>query len=87
MGAKRPTLLVVPKDDFRLARIYRDHIDDYPWQMRSFALQELLKHLDKSGDPHDHMATYKQVVHAEQVIDTDTQIEGSGLTFKRRALT
>ena len=48
-----------------------------------------LAHLlyDGSGDPYDHMAAYKQAVHAEEVEDTHTQIEGFGLTLESKALT
>ena len=44
-----------------------------------------MKRYDGSRDSHDHVATYRQVVHAEQVRDTHTQIEGFGLTLESKA--
>lgn len=46
-----------------------------------------MKKYDGLGDPYDHVAAYRQVVHAEQVRDTHTQIKGFGLTLERKALT
>ena len=50
-------------------------------------LQKLVNKYDGRGDPFDHIAAFKQVVHAEQVSDTHTQIEGFGLTLESKALT
>ena len=47
-------------------------IEEPHWRVRSLALQKLVKRHNESGDPHDHVATYKQVVHAEQERDTHT---------------
>ena len=55
-------------------------------KVRPSALQKLVKKYDGSGDPFDHIATFKQVVHAKQVFDTHTQIEGFGLTLESKAL-
>ena len=46
----------------------------------------MVKKFDRSGDPHDHVASCKQVVWAKQVSDPHTQIEGFGLTLKGKAL-
>ena len=43
--------------------------------------------LSVSGDPFDHVTTFKQAVHAEQVSNTHTQVEGFGLTLESKALT
>ena len=50
-------------------------------------MQKLVKKYDGSGDPFDHVAAFKQAVHAEQVSDTHTQVEGFGLTLESKALT
>ena len=47
----------------------------------------MVKKYDGSRDPHDHVAAYRQVVHAEQVRDVHMQIEGFGLTLEGKALT
>ena len=67
-------------------RIPRRHGSDHR-KVRPSALQKLVKKYDGSGDPFDHIAAFRQVVHAEQVFDTHTQIEGFGLTLKSKALT
>ena len=36
------------------------------------------KEYDGTGDPHDRIAWFKQVLRAEQVIDIHTQVEGFG---------
>ena len=46
----------------------------------------MVKRYEGSGDPHDHVAAYRQAVRAEQVTDTHTQIEGFGLTLEGKAL-
>ena len=56
-------------------------------KVRPLALQKLVKKYDGSGDPFDHIAAFKQAVHAEQVSDTHTKIEGFGLTLERKVLT
>ena len=47
----------------------------------------MVKKYDGSSDPHDHMAAYRQAVHAEQVRDVHMQVEGFGLTLERKDLT
>ena len=47
----------------------------------------MVKKYDGSGDPHDHVAAYRQVVHTEQVRDVHTEVEGFGLTLEIKALT
>ena len=49
-------------------------------KVRPSALQKLVKKYDESGDPFDHVAAFKQVVHAKQVSKTHTQVKGFGLT-------
>ena len=56
-------------------------------KVRPSALQKLVKKYDGSGDPFDHVAAFKQAVHAEQVSDTHTQVEGFGLTLESKTLT
>ena len=56
-------------------------------KVRPSALQKMVKKYDGSGDPFDHMAAFRQAVHAEQVSDAHTQIEGFGLTLESKALT
>ena len=51
------------------------------------ALQKLVKKYDGSGDPFDHIAAFKQAVHAGQVSNTHTKIEGFGLSLESKALT
>ena len=47
----------------------------------------MVKKYDGSRDPFDHMAAFRQAVHAEQVSNAHTQIEGFGLTLESKALT
>ena len=56
-------------------------------KVRPSALQKLVKKYDGSGDPFDHVAAFKQAVHAKQVSNTHTQVEGFGLTLESKALT
>ena len=56
-------------------------------KVMSSTLQKLVKKYDRSGDPFDHVAAFKQAVHAKQVSNTHTQIEGFGLTMESKALT
>ena len=56
-------------------------------KVRPSALQKMVKKYDGSGDPFDHMAAFRQAVHAKQVSDAHTQIEGFGLTLESKALT
>ena len=56
-------------------------------RVRPSALQKLVKKYNGSGDPFDHVAVFKQAVHAEQVSNTHTQVEGFGLTLESKALT
>ena len=59
---------------------------DYTQKVRPSMLQKLVKKFDGSGDPYDHIATFRQVVRAEKVSDNHTQIEGFGLTLEGKAL-
>lgn len=53
--------------------------------MRPSQLQKLVKKYDGSMDPHDHVASFRQVLGAERVSDSHTQIEGFGLTLEGKA--
>ena len=59
---------------------------DYTRKVRPSMLQKLVKKFDGSGDPYDHITTFRQVVRAEKVSDNHTQIEGFGLTLEGKAL-
>ena len=61
--------------------------DEVHRRVKPFSLQKLVKRYNGSDDPHEHVAAYRQAVHAEQVSDTHTQIEGFGLTLESKALT
>ena len=78
---------VLPPEEVPVGRTHRRHEDDHPRKVRPSALQKMVREYDGSGDPHDHVAAYRQAVHAEQVRDTHTQIEGFGLTLESKALT
>ena len=54
----------------------RRHEDEHHKKVRPSALQKMVKKYDRSGDLYDHVAAYRQAVHAEQVRDVHTQIEG-----------
>ena len=56
-------------------------------KVRPSVLQKLVKKYNWSGDPFDHIAAFKQAIHAQQVSDTHTQIEGFRLTLESKALT
>lgn len=80
-GARSPS----PQRDGDRVRPPRKH-DDENRKVRPSALQKLVKKYDGSGDPYDHVAAFRQDVHAERVKDTHTQIEGFGLTLESKAL-
>ena len=71
---------------FRFREPARRHDDEHSRKMRPSALQKLVKKYDGSGDPYDHVAAFRQAIHAEQVADTHTQIEGFGLTLESKGL-
>ena len=56
-------------------------------KVRPLALQKLVKKYDGSGDPFNHVAALKQAMHAKQVSDTHTQVDGFGLTLESKTLT
>ncbi|MCO5595516.1 hypothetical protein L7F22_049561 [Adiantum nelumboides] len=49
--------------------------------------QKWLKRCSGSGDPYDHLASFKQVLRAERIFDFHTQFEGFGMTLEEKALT
>ena len=50
----------------------RKHDDEYAQILRPSTLQKGVKKFDGSSDLHDHVASFKQVVRAKQVIDKHT---------------
>ena len=54
--------------------------------MRPSQFQKWVKKYNGSADPYDHLATFRQVVRAEQITDLHTQVEGFGLTLEGKAL-
>ncbi len=55
-------------------------------RVRPNNFQKWVKKFSGSGDPYDHLASFKQVARAEQVNDLHTKVEGFGLTLEGRAL-
>ena len=62
------------------------HEGEYTRRVRPYTLQKMVNKFDRSRDPNDHVAFFKQVVYKEQVFDHHTQIEGFGLTLKGKSL-
>ena len=80
-----------PKDDRGSEKDPRDRFDQPRGpkddrRMRPTSLQKFSKRFDGSGDPHDHVAQYRQLVFAEGVTDIHTMVQGFGLTMEGRAL-
>ena len=69
----------IPREEPGYRRLSKRHGGGDSRKVRPSALQKLVKKYDGSGDPFDHIAAFKQAVHAEQVSDTHTKIEGFGL--------
>ena len=65
----------------------RRPIEEGSRKIRPSSLQKMVKKYDGTSDPHDHVATFRQAIHAEQVRDIHTQVEGFGLTLESKALT
>ena len=83
---RRPYLYLDPgrmNQDQGHKNLCRRHEDAYTRRVRPSTLQKMIKKFDGSGDPHDHVASFKQVVCAEQVSNQHTQIEGFGLILGR----
>ena len=55
-------------------------------RVRPSQFQKWVKKYNWSADPYDHVATFRQVVRAEQITDLHTQVEGFGLTLEGKAL-
>ena len=53
---------------------------------RPSQFQKWLRKYDGSGNPYDHLASFKQVLQAQHIIDFHTQYEGFGLTLEWKAL-
>ena len=87
LGRVRSTFTPPPPIELPIPRPTRRHEDDHHRKVRPSALQNIVKKYDGTGDPHDHVATYRQAIHAEQVRDLHTQVEGFGLTLEGKALT
>ena len=59
---------------------------EYPRRTRPSNFQKWVKKYNGSRDPYDHLASFKQVVRAEQITDPHTHVEGIGLTLESKAL-
>ena len=62
-----------------------------PWtpsrnKTRPSNFQKWVKRFSGSGDPYDHLASFKQVARAEEVDDLHCLVEGFGLTLEGKAL-
>ena len=62
-----------------------------PWgpsrnKTRPSNFQKWVKKFSGSGDPYDHLASFKQVARAEEVTDLHCLVEGFGLTLEGKAL-
>ena len=51
-------------------------------RVRPTNFQKWVKKFNGSGDPYDHLASFKQVARVEQVHDLHTKVEGFGLTLE-----
>ena len=69
------------------ARSPRRPVEEGSRKTRPSSLQKMVKKYDDTSDPHDHVAAFRQAIHAEQVRDVHTQVEGFGLTLESKALT
>ena len=63
------------------------HSHSHPRKARPSDFQKWVKKFDGSGDPHNHMANFRQVLRGEQIHDWHTQFEGFGMTLDSIALT
>ena len=59
---------------------------EYPRKTRPSTFQKWIKKYNQSRDPYDHLASFKQVIRAEQITNPHTQVEGFGLTLESKAL-
>ena len=60
---------------------------EYPRRTRPSNFQKWVKKYNGSGDPYDHLASFKQRVRAEQITDDPhTQVEGFGFNLESKAL-
>ena len=75
------------RDPLPEARPPRRPVEEGSRKTRPSSLQKMVKKYDGTSDPHDHVAAFRQAVHAEQVRDVHMQVEGFGLTLESKALT
>ena len=54
--------------------------------IRPTTLQKFCKKFDGTGDPHEHVALFHQLIYAEGVTDVHTKVHGFGLTLSGSAL-
>ena len=87
LGRVKSTFTPPPPIEPPIPRPTRRHEDDHHRKVRPSALQKIVKKYDGTGDPHDHVAAFRQAIRAEQVRDLHTQVEGFGLTLEGKALT
>ena len=64
----------------------RKSFPDSSRKVRPSQFQKWVKKYNGSADPYDHLATFRQVVRAEQITDLHTQVEGFGLMLEGKAL-
>ena len=55
-------------------------------KVRPSNFQKWVKKFNGTGDPYDHVASFKQVARAEHVNDFHTKVEGFGMTLEASAL-
>ena len=64
----------------------RKSFPDSSRKVRPSQFQKWVKKYNGSADPYDHLATFRQVVRAEQITDLHTQVKGFRLTLEGKAL-
>ncbi|MCO5567204.1 hypothetical protein L7F22_020892 [Adiantum nelumboides] len=74
----------VPRNDQSAAFPGR-HFNDAR-KIRPADLQKWVKKFNGSGDPYDHLASFRQITRAEKVTDLHILVEGFGLTLEGKAL-
>ena len=64
----------------------RRPVEEGSRKTRPSSLQKMVKKYDGTSDPHDHVVAFRQAIHAEEVRDVHTQVEGFRLTLESKAL-